>query len=276
MPVIEASQLTFRYPGASKPAVSDLTFQLEKGEVLGLIGSNGAGKSTLLSLLNGMLQPTGGSLTVCGIDTANANSISHLWNRVGVVFQLPEKQLFEETVYKEIEFGLKNMRVPVAEISGRIKNACAAVGLDFEQLRDSPPLALSGGMRRRLAIACVLAMEPPVLALDEPTAGLDAVGAKQILDLITALKDKGDRTVIVSTHRLDQILPCCTSLAVLKEGTLIAYGSCHAILNNEAVIRECWDMYPEYIKLGKKMFGCIFNSMDDFIADLEKCLREVT
>lgn len=274
MPLIEASRLTFRYSGANTPAVSDVSFCLEKGEVLGLIGSNGAGKTTLLSLLNGMLQPTGGSLTVCGINAADRNSISRLWNRTGVVFQSPEKQLFEETVYKEIEFGLKNMCIPAADIPDRIRKACAAVGLDFSLLRDLPPLALSGGMRRRLAIACILAMEPPVLALDEPTAGLDDAGTQQILKIVAGLKEDGTHSIIISSHRLDEILPFCTKLAVLRNGILIAYGDCQPVLSEEAVLSECWDMYPEYIKLGKKMFGRVFHSMDDFLSCLINNLGE--
>lgn len=191
---IKIDGLTFIYnqntPFEAK-ALDNINLEIKEGEFVGLIGHTGSGKSTLIQHLNGLLKPTSGRIEVGGVDiTVKGTSLKEIRQKVGLVFQYPEHQLFEETVYKDIAFGPQNLGLSQEEVDARVREAMELVGLDFEGTNDRSPFELSGGQKRRVAIAGVLAMKPQVLILDEPTAGLDPKGRDDILGQIQSLYQK--------------------------------------------------------------------------------------
>lgn len=201
-------------------ALQDISLTIESGEAVGLIGPTGSGKSTLVQHLNGLLLPTSGRLVVDGIELNRASraELRSIRQRVGLVFQFPEQQLFEETVFKDIAFGPRNLGVREPQLSQRVKKAMQDVGLDFETLANRPPFSLSGGQMRRAAIAGVLAMEPKILVLDEPTAGLDPAGRRDFLRLIKDLRAKQGLTVIIVSHHTQEISQLVERVVVLNQG----------------------------------------------------------
>ena len=223
-PILQIENLTHTYSAGTpfqRSAVEGLSLTVGKGEFLGIIGHTGSGKSTLIQHLNGLLQPTSGRILLEGKDIwAEPKKIRDVRFKVGLVFQYPEYQLFEETVYKDIAFGPKNMGLDSGEIDRRVRDAAAFVGLDAELL-DKSPFELSGGQKRRVAIAGVIAMEPEVLVLDEPTAGLDPRGKNEILDLIGEIKAHMCPTIVMISHNMDEIARCCNRIAVMHEGKLL-------------------------------------------------------
>jgi len=252
MPVIEVKNLTSVYcQGTSyeRKSLSSVSFAVEKGDVLGIVGENGSGKSTLIKHFNGLLNPTSGSVTVLGKDTSNKAERNELWKKVGMVFQFPEQQLFEDTVFNEIAYGLKNLGKSSDEIPGIVKDALAKVGLGNESIENISPLCLSGGIRRRAAIACILAMKPEILILDESTAGLDLTGREKILDIIKEIKKDKNTTIIIVSHNLSELISVCSHIAVLKDGNLISYGKTRDVLSNKHVQDTCPKIFPDYIQL---------------------------
>ncbi len=224
---IELRGLTHVYSRGTpfeKTAVDDLDLTIEAGRTVGLIGHTGSGKSTLISHLNALLKPTEGTVLLDGEDIfASKASIRSARFRVGVVFQYPEYQLFEETVFADIAYGPKNQKLDQAEVDRRVREAAAFVGLD-EQYFDRSPLELSGGQKRRTAIAGVLAMEPEVLVLDEPTAGLDPAGREDLLDKLFSWKRARNATVILVTHDMS-IAGRCDRLVVMEAGHIVLDGT---------------------------------------------------
>ena len=208
-----------------RSAVGDMSFDVYDGEFLGIIGHTGSGKSTLIQHLNGLLKPTSGQILLHGRDIwAEPRKIRDVRFQVGLVFQYPEYQLFEETVYKDIAFGPKNMGLDEKEIDRRVREAAQFVGLR-EELLDKSPFELSGGQKRRVAIAGVIAMEPSVLILDEPTAGLDPVGVEEILGNIRDYHQAKNATIIIVSHSMEEMARTVDRIVVVNDGRIPFSGA---------------------------------------------------
>ena len=206
-------------------AIEDIDLTIPQGQLVGIIGHTGSGKSTFIQHLNALLAPNAGKV-ICGGKDINESKISRrdVKHQVGLVFQYPEYQLFEETVYKDIAFGPKNMKLSEEEIDQRVREAAGFVGVE-EELFDKSPLELSGGQKRRIAIAGVIAMRPGVLILDEPTAGLDPAGCRQILDNICAYREKTGATVIIVSHNMDDVARIAERIIVFSHGRVVMDGT---------------------------------------------------
>ncbi len=227
-PIIEVKDLTHVY-SAGTPfehvAVEQINLSFRPGELAGIIGHTGSGKSTLIQHLNGLLKPTGGEVCFKGEDIWKDKKFTHsIRGRVGLVFQYPEYQLFEETCWKDIAFGPKNQGVSGDELDARVRRAAGFVGISDELLEKSP-FDLSGGQKRRVAIAGVIAMEPDVLILDEPTAGLDAAGRDAILDNIRAYQQAQNAAVIMVSHSMEEVAELCSRLIVMNKGRVAMDGT---------------------------------------------------
>lgn len=227
MPVLETQNLTFVYsPGTpfEKTAMADVSLSVEEGDFIGVIGHTGSGKSTLVQHLNGLLKPTSGKVLLEGRDIwTEPGKIRDVRFQVGMVFQYPEHQLFEDTTYKDIAFGPKNMGLSRDEIDMRVRRAAAFVGLK-EELLEKSPFELSGGEKRRAAIAGVMAMEPRVLILDEPTAGLDPKGRDMILEQIRAYKEENDTTVLLVSHSMEDVARVAKRVLVMNGGQIAMFA----------------------------------------------------
>ena len=197
---------------------------MRRGEFLGLAGHTGSGKSTLVQHFNGLIRPQEGSVSVLGLDLSNKKDAAAVKAKVGVVFQYPERQLFAETVAQDVAFGPRNLGLLQDEIARRVAASLARVGLDLAAIGDKSPFELSGGQQRRVAFAGVLAMEPEVLVLDEPMAGLDPAARRDFLGLIDRLHREG-LTVVMVSHSMDDLANCCDRIVVMNEGTVFAEGT---------------------------------------------------
>ena len=222
-PILEAKNLTYIYSVGTPfehKALDDISFSVERGEFIGIIGHTGSGKSTLMQQLNGLLKPTSGTVLLDGQDIWSDKKLTRQARfRVGLVFQYPEYQLFEETVYKDIAFGPKNMGLSAEEVDRRVREAAGFVGLTEQQLEVSP-FDLSGGQKRRVAIAGVIAMEPEVLILDEPTAGLDPVGRSEILGNIQSYRKAKNATIMMVSHSMEDVARLTDRLLVMNGSEL--------------------------------------------------------
>lgn len=205
-------------------ALRDVSLTVRRGEFLGLAGHTGSGKSTLVQHLNGLIRPQEGFVRALGLDLANKKDAAAVKAKVGVVFQYPERQLFAETVVQDVAFGPHNLGLPQAEVVHRVESSLARVGLDLATVGDKSPFELSGGQQRRVAFAGVLAMEPEVLVLDEPMAGLDPAARKDFLQLIDRLHREG-LTVVMVSHSMDDLAQCCDRVVVMNEGAVFAEGA---------------------------------------------------
>ena len=226
-PILEVRDISYVY-SAGTPfehrALENVSFSLNRGEFVGVIGHTGSGKSTLMQQLNGLLKPTSGQVLLDGTDIWSDKKLTRQARfRVGLVFQYPEYQLFEETVYQDIAFGPKNMGRDQKEVQPRVSAAAELVGIADDQLKASP-FDLSGGQKRRAAIAGVMAMEPEVLILDEPTAGLDPVGRKEILDQISAYRVRRNAAVVMVSHSMEDVARLTDRLLVLCGSRLVMDG----------------------------------------------------
>ena len=222
-PILEVKNLTYIYSAGTPfehKALDNISFSVERGEFIGIIGHTGSGKSTLMQQLNGLLKPTSGAVLLDGQDIWSDKKLTRQARfRVGLVFQYPEYQLFEETVYKDISFGPKNMGLSAEEVDRRVREAAGFVGLTEQQLEVSP-FDLSGGQKRRVAIAGVIAMEPEVLILDEPTAGLDSVGRSEILGNIQAYRKAKNATIMMVSHSMEDVARLTDRLLVMNGSEL--------------------------------------------------------
>ena len=220
-PILQVKDLNYIYSAGTPfehKALENVSFTLNRGEFVGVIGHTGSGKSTLMQQLNGLLKPTSGQVILDGVDIWSDKKITRQARfRVGLVFQYPEYQLFEETVYKDIAFGPKNMGLSAEEIDRRVREAAGFVGITERQLQASP-FDLSGGQKRRVAIAGVIAMEPEVLILDEPTAGLDPIGRAEILSNIESYRKAKNATIMMVSHSMEDV-------ARMTDRLLVLYGS---------------------------------------------------
>ena len=227
-PILQVQNLNYIYSVGTPfqhTALEDVSFSVNRGEFIGVIGHTGSGKSTLMQQLNGLLKPTSGRILLDGKDIWSDKKVTRQARfRVGLVFQYPEYQLFEETVYKDIAFGPKNMGLSQAEIDRRVREAASIVGLTDAQLEVSP-FDLSGGQKRRVAIAGVIAMEPEILILDEPTAGLDPQGREEILQNIEDYRKSHNATVMMVSHSMDDVARLTDRLLVLNGSHLAMDGT---------------------------------------------------
>lgn len=253
-PVISVRDLSYTYnPGTTMAAeaLDHVSFDVYPGELLGIIGHSGSGKSTLIQHLNGLIRGKKGQVTVLGMDGATNEDIKKIRQRVGLLFQYPEHQLFEETVFQDIAFGPRRMGLDMKEIEPRVLKAAQIVGLKEEELERSP-FSLSGGQKRRAAIAGVLAMEPEILILDEPAAGLDPAGRDEILGYANQLRAMGV-TVILVSHSMEDIARLADRILVLKEGRVHAYGTPDVIFSNESSLLEAGLSLPRATAFLKAM-----------------------
>ena len=254
MPIV-LEQVSHHYKSGPQTSVAldKINLTIHDGELLALIGHTGSGKSTLAQHLNGLLEPTSGRVLLDGEDiNQKGTSRRALRFKVGLVFQYPEHQLFEETVYKDISFGPKNMGLSGEEIKQRVRAAMAQVGLDFEEMQGRSPFELSGGQMRRVALAGVLAMQPRVLVLDEPTAGLDPRARDFLLSDIKRLSEEGTTVVLIS-HGMDEVARLATRLAVLEKGRLVMEGSTVEIFTQQERLSAMGLDIPEGFKLARRL-----------------------
>ena len=255
-PILEVKNLHHIY-SAGTPfehvALSDVSFAVERGEFIGVIGHTGSGKSTLMQHLNGLLQPTSGSILLDGKDIwSNKKLTRESRFRVGLVFQYPEYQLFEETVYKDIAFGPKNMKLSDQEIDRRVREAAGFVGLTEEQLEVSP-FDLSGGQKRRVAIAGVIAMEPEVLILDEPTAGLDPSGREDILSNIENYRRAKNATIMMVSHSMSDVARMADRLLVMSDARLAMDGTPQEVFSHAQQLLDMGLDIPEVTRVFLKL-----------------------
>ena len=220
-------------------ALEDISFTAEDGQLLGVIGHTGSGKSTLLQHLNGLLKPDAGKVIVGGVDiTQPGISMVEIRKRIGLVFQYPEYQLFEETVAKDVAFGPKNLGLNEAEIEERVREAIELVGLDYEEIKDRSPFELSGGQKRRVAIAGVVAMRPEVLILDEPTAGLDPKAHQDVLKMVQEVHRRTGNIIILVSHNMADIARVSDKIIVIDSGHLVTTGTPREVFSQKELLRD--------------------------------------
>ena len=254
---IEAIHLTHCYSEGSAfrtVALDDVSFRVEDGEFVGIIGHTGSGKSTLVQHLNGLLKPSSGQVLIDGEDL-NGEHVNRraLRQRIGLVFQYPEYQLFEDTVAKDIAFGPKNQGLTAEEISERVHYAMQCVHMDYDKYAERSPFELSGGQMRRVAIAGVLAMRPSVLILDEPTAGLDPKGRDKILSMLEDLHAAEHVTMLMVSHSMDDMARLATRLIVMSEGKIVAQGTPREIFTQEDMMTSIGLDVPDAARLCKAL-----------------------
>ena len=251
-PILQVQNLTHVYSAGTPfehKALDSMNFSVERGEFIGIIGHTGSGKSTLMQHLNGLLKPTSGKVLLDGQDIWSDKKLTRQARfRVGLVFQYPEYQLFEETVYKDIAFGPKNMGLSKAEIDRRVREAAGFVGLTDAQLEVSP-FDLSGGQKRRVAIAGVIAMEPEVLILDEPTAGLDPSGREEILANIEAYRQAKNATIMMVSHSMNDVARLTDRLLVLNGAHIAMDGTPREVFTRAWELEEMGLDIPEVTRI---------------------------
>ena len=255
-PIIEAKALTHTYSAGTPfehKAIDNVELQVMPGEFLGIIGHTGSGKSTLIQHLNGLLRPTDGQILLDGEDIwAKPKEIRKVRFQVGLVFQYPEDQLFEETVYKDIAFGPKNMGLQGEEIDRRVRQAAVFAGLDEDMLERSP-FELSGGQKRRVAIAGVIAMEPKVLILDEPTAGLDPRGREAILAQLRAYHEQKGSTIILVSHSMEEIARNVDRIVVMSHAHKLMDGTPEEVFSRAEELLQVGLDVPQVTKVAMEL-----------------------
>ena len=241
MSILEVKNLTHTYDGNTPfmhDAVKNVSFTIEKGEVVGIIGHTGSGKSTLVPHLNGLLKPSDGEILLDNKNIwDNPKNIRAIRSRVGLVFQYPEYQLFEDTVYKDIAFGPKNMGLADDEIKSRINEICEIVGIKQEYL-DKSPFDLSGGEKRRVAIAGVMAMKPEIIIFDEPVAGLDPKGRNDVINMISNYSKKYGSTVLIISHNMEDMALIADKLIVMNKGELALFDKTENVFKQHEFLKS--------------------------------------
>lgn len=277
-PIIRVENLTHTY-GADTPfcrsAVQNANMEILEGEFLGIIGHTGSGKSTLIQHLNGLLKPTSGKIWLGDTDIwQDPKRIRSVRFRVGLVFQYPEYQLFEETVYRDIAFGPKNMGLDEREVDRRVRSALAFSGLG-EELLDKSPFDLSGGQKRRVAIAGVIAMEPEVLILDEPSAGLDPAGRRSLMENIRAYHREKGTTVVMVSHSMDEVAENVDRIVVLANAGVVMSGTPHEVFSRAQELLEVGLNVPQVTQVAMelKRLGLDIDPAVYTVADLRRALR---
>ena len=276
-PIIRVENLTHTY-GENTPfrrnAVENVNMEILEGEFLGIIGHTGSGKSTLIQHLNGLLKPTGGKVLLGEKDIwEEPKKIRNVRFRVGLVFQYPEYQLFEETVYKDIAFGPKNMGLDEKEIDRRVRSALAFSGLS-EDLLEKSPFDLSGGQKRRVAIAGVIAMEPEVLILDEPSAGLDPAGRRSMLENIRNYHREKGTTVVMVSHSMDEVAENVDRIVVLANAGVVMSGTPHEVFSRAQELIDVGLNVPQVTQVAMELVkqGIAIDPAVYTVADLRAAL----
>lgn len=257
---ITVKDLNFTYSARTpfeRHALKGVNLTINEGDFLGIIGHTGSGKSTFIMHLNGLYKLQSGEIDVFDVklvpDKKNKSDLRRLRGTVGMVFQYPEYQLFEDTVEKDVAFGPKNMGLDAEEVQRRVKRAIELVGLDYEDIKDRAPFELSGGQKRRVAIAGIIAMQPKVLILDEPTAGLDPYGKEQILSLITHLKEECSPTVIVISHDVDEITRFASRIVVFNDGKVMFDLPMNELFRHAEELHAVGLEIPRAVRIAEKL-----------------------
>lgn len=262
-------------------AIENVSFSVDQGDLIGIIGHTGSGKSTLIQHLNGLLQPHGGKVFVDDKDIwtrENKKNIRQVRFAVGLCFQYPEYQIFEETVYKEIAFGPKQMGLDDKEVDKRVRESMQFVGLSEELLQKSP-FDMSGGQKRRVAIASIIAMEPKVLILDEPCAGLDPKGRELILRLVQDYQHRMGNTVILVSHSMEDVAKICKKVLVMNKGLLAMYGTVDEVYSHGTELKAMGLNVPEitdiFLKLKARGIDCRTNiyTVEQGVAEMKRLLE---
>ncbi|MCD5406118.1 MAG: energy-coupling factor transporter ATPase [Desulfotomaculum sp.] len=252
---VEVNNLYFTHATGTpfeQPALIDISFKIAVGQTVGIIGPTGSGKSTLIQHFNGLVSAKKGTLKITGRDIAEKKERKQLWSLVGMVFQYPDHQLFAETVYEDIAFGPKNLGLDEQQIKNRVIEALQCLALP-ESVLELSPLTLSGGMKRRVAIAGVLAMRPQILVLDEPTAGMEPVVKKQFLQNIKRIQNNYQMTVILVTHEMDDVYRIADQLIVLNQGKLMLAGTPQAVFEQAQAIIDAGLALPLEVQIMLKL-----------------------
>ena len=264
---IKIENLTHVYMPKSpfeKKALDNVNLLIEDGEFLALIGHTGSGKSTLIQHLNGLLEPTSGRILVNDIDITNKEAkLTEIRKKIGLVFQYPEYQLFEVTIEKDIAFGPNNLGLSSEEVSRRVKKSMEMVGLDYETYKDVSPFDLSGGQKRRVAIAGVIAMEPKVLILDEPTAGLDPKGRDDILEQIKLLHEKYKMTIVLVSHSMEDVGKLAQRIVVMNKGKVELLGKPSEVFKEVETLEKIGLAVPQVTYLMRVLRERGFNVSDE-------------
>lgn len=239
---IQVNDLEYTYspgmPGETK-ALDGVSFEINDGSMCGIIGHTGSGKSTLLQTLDGLIKPSGGSIVLDGVSVTDPKTkLVDVRRKVGIVFQYPEYQLFEETVYEDVAFGPKNLGIEGDELDRTIRESIELVGLNYEKIKDKSPFELSGGQKRRVAIAGVIAMNPSILILDEPTAGLDPTAHRDILNMIRKIHKTRGIIIIFVSHNMGDVADMCDQVLVMDDGKIILDGSPEYVFNQKKTLDE--------------------------------------
>ena len=265
-----------------KVALNNVNIEVKDGEFVALIGHTGSGKSTLIQHMNGLLKPTSGRIVVDGEDiTKEKVKLTDIRKKVGLVFQYPEYQLFEETIEKDIEYGPRNLGLDQEEITRRVKKAMQMVGLDYERYKDQSPFDLSGGQKRRVAIAGVIAMEPKILILDEPTAGLDPKGRDDILEQIKILHKEYNMTIILVSHSMEDVGKLAERIIVMNKGEVALEGAPSKVFKEVEMLEEIGLAVPQVTYLMRALRDKGFNVSEEVYTinqgkeELLKILQEV-
>lgn len=275
---IKIENLTYVYMPKTpfeKKALDNVNLEIEDGEFLAVIGHTGSGKSTLIQHLNGLLKPASGKIYVDGTDITDKDTkLVDIRKKVGLVFQYPEYQLFEETIAKDIAYGPSNLELNEDEILRRVKKSMEMVGLNYEEYKDISPFELSGGQKRRVAIAGVIAMEPKVLILDEPTAGLDPAGRDDILEQIKLLHEKYNMTIILVSHSMEDVGKLAEKIIVMNDGHIELQGKPKEVFKEIDTLEKIGLAVPQVTYLMRELKKRGFNVSED-IFTVEKAKSEL-
>ena len=275
---IKIENLTYVYMPKTpfeKKALDNVNLEIEDGEFLAVIGHTGSGKSTLIQHLNGLLKPASGKIYVDGTDITDKDTkLVDIRKKVGLVFQYPEYQLFEETIAKDIAYGPSNLGLNEDEILKRVKKSMEMVGLNYEEYKDISPFELSGGQKRRVAIAGVIAMEPKVLILDEPTAGLDPAGRDDILEQIKLLHEKYNMTIILVSHSMEDVGKLAEKIIVMNDGHIELQGKPKDVFKEIDTLEKIGLAVPQVTYLMRELKKKGFNVSED-IFTVEKAKSEL-
>lgn len=251
--MIEVKNLTHIYNEGlphESVAIDDVSFTIDDGEFVSIIGHTGSGKSTMLQHLNGLLKPKSGTIIIDGIDiTDSKTGMLEIRKKVGLVFQYPEYQLFEETVAKDVAFGPANLGLEPEEIDARVRRSVELVGLDYDEIKNASPFELSGGQKRRVAMAGVLAMEPRVLVLDEPTAGLNPRAHRDILDMVGEIHRREKNTIILVSHNMNDVARLSDRILVMSGGKLKMNGTPQEIFSREEEVKSMGLALPDSMEI---------------------------